>query len=159
MLLHRELFPWHRGGLKVLEDSILTVYYMSSPKFTPSLLHTDTNTLSHPSTSSSESACPLLNHATLQPESTGETITAVKSSARASPIFGKVLVGYLRMSSESHYFSPKWSFSWKTIKMEEIKHFTRLIRLHTSSGLIQHKQENHKKHLYSLFARRLLDTS
>lgn len=75
----------------------------------------------------------------------GGIFPAVESSGRASPMFGKLLVGYLRMRFESHYFSPKWSFSWKAIKIEEIKFFTRLIRLHTSSGLISHKQENHKK--------------
>ena len=74
------------------------------------------------------------------------------------PIFGNMLIGCLRTCSESHYFPRKWNFSWEAIKMEEIKIFTRLIRLHTSSGLIHHKQENNKRHLNRGFLPRVFST-
>lgn len=69
-----------------------------------------------------------------------------------------MLIRCLRISSETHYFSPKWNFSWKAIKIEGIKIFTRLIRLHASSGLIHHKQENNKRHLNREFLPEVFST-
>lgn len=161
----RDLVPsktFSFSGLEALENGILTAYgnaLGSCLCLHPS--HTQTHTLCDLSTPPPPK--PLLPKCSNTPPSKqkllGKPSEELRGLTGLGPILCNMLIGSLRISSESHYFSPKWNFSWKAIKIKGIKIFTRLIRLHTSSGLIQHKQENNKTHLNSLFARGLFNTS
>lgn len=116
----------------------------------PLYRHLHSPWLPHPSTAQA-SAPQVLKRTLSKQKLLGTLLEELRSLTGPGPIFGNMLIGCLRVSSESHYFFPKWNFSWKAIKIERIKIFTRLIRLHTSSGLIHHKQENSKRHLTAVF--------
>lgn len=89
--------------------------------FPPSLPHTATHTLRDPSAQAS--ASQMLEYTTCRTKTIRKVLEDLKPLTGLGPNFGNTLKGCLRISSESHYFPPKWNFSWEAIKMEGIKIF------------------------------------
>ena len=124
-----------------------------TPMLFPPSSHTQTHThsVTPPPSTAQASASRVLKHTLAKHRVSGTLLKELRSLTGQGPIFSNMLLRCLKISSEGHYFFPKWNFSWKAIKIEGIKIFTGLIRLHTSSGLIHNKQENNKRHLNTLF--------